>query len=335
MDYLLDLLVLRAFQNCPGILSADQPAALDAILQSFLQLAAGLPTLGMVSWEYMYTQGTVQQTMLRPDLAAILRPAGFEGHPVVLDPADPTNNVALALSQEGLAMLAAAASTPVTLLTQMSSLQQEVESLRKQQSSQKDSMQQLVEAMRLQQNIVMFAGGTWSLKDISVSNWLPLGGKQTKALTILTADSVPGLVISIFAVPVQHSDSKDDGLMGVELRLGESTPALKALAGLQLPIPVALCSGSRITVQSRASIMLTDCSYFATRDELLLGPFEKAISGSLKVGSGIRWMLSRSQLISLGLCATDAKEVVSVLQAQAKASCTVQFELKLRFVGSA
>jgi hypothetical protein len=229
-------------------------------------------------------------------------------------------------------MLAAAASTPdVALMTQISSMQQEVESLRKQQSSQKDSMQQVVEAMRPQQIIVMFAGGTWSLKENSVSNWLPLGGKQTKALANL--EYVPDLIISMFAVPVQHSDSKDDGLMGVELRLGESTPVLKELAGVQLPISVTLCSGSRITVQSRASsVDVPTGSDFATRDELVL---ETAISGSFKVGSGIRWMLSRSQLIGLGLCATDAKHDVSVLQAQAKASCTVQIELKLRFVGSA
>jgi hypothetical protein len=321
-DYLLDLLVLRAFQTCLGasgpgsnsILSGDQPAALDAVLQSFLHLAAGLPTLGVVSWEYLYSQGTVQQAMLRPELAAVLRPAGFEGHPIVLDPADPTNNVTLALSQDGLTMLAAAArsaaSTPVTLLKQI------------------DSLQQQLEALRLQQQMLLFGGGTWELtQHPSVSNWLPLVREPAQGLATLTDTDAPGLSMRLFPVPLQHALSTNSNLMGVELRLSEETGLLKALS--TLPIPVTLCRGSQFIVQSRASsVGVPTGRKFATVDCIEL---DSNISGKLGIESGVKWVLSRDQLHKLGLCAADARHDVSALQAQAKAGCTVKFKLVVKF----
>jgi hypothetical protein len=122
-SFLLVLLTLKAYQQYtaaagsalavaavpkPGS-SCDEAAALGCILQNFLRLSAQLSSSTLISWEVQYGSDTVQQVLARPDLAAALRPQGYEGHPIVLDPACPINNVAAAVADIGrLKQLAAA-----------------------------------------------------------------------------------------------------------------------------------------------------------------------------------------------------------------------------------
>jgi hypothetical protein len=76
----------------------DEAAVLGCITQNFLRHAAQLSSSTMLSWEVQYDRDTVQHVLTRPDLAAGLRPKGWEQHPIILDPCCPTNNVAAAVA---------------------------------------------------------------------------------------------------------------------------------------------------------------------------------------------------------------------------------------------
>jgi hypothetical protein len=61
----------------------------------FLETAASLSPATFISWDALYTKDAAQAFMQSPEGVKDLLPRG--PHPVVMDPANPTNNVAACL----------------------------------------------------------------------------------------------------------------------------------------------------------------------------------------------------------------------------------------------
>jgi hypothetical protein len=100
--------------------------ALDTILLSFLHLLVGLTSKTLISWDSLYSKEALLEVLADPRLAKVLRPhvdanreadaahslgvlggprvSGYE-RPLVLNPADPTHNLAADVSVEQLIWL--------------------------------------------------------------------------------------------------------------------------------------------------------------------------------------------------------------------------------------
>jgi len=85
-----------AQQSLAGPANADDVDwfALDMILLNFLKLSAGLRKKSLIHWDVTATLNMLAD----PDQAAVLRPSGFDAHPLLLDPTYPAYNVATALT---------------------------------------------------------------------------------------------------------------------------------------------------------------------------------------------------------------------------------------------
>jgi tRNA nucleotidyltransferase (CCA-adding enzyme) len=87
---------------------------LDTILLNFLQCLAGLTPKTLISWDSLYSQETLLQVLADPQLGCVLRPgwtlqgsrtdtlSQSSAGPLVLNPADPTHNLAASVSIEQL-----------------------------------------------------------------------------------------------------------------------------------------------------------------------------------------------------------------------------------------
>jgi hypothetical protein len=339
-DYLVDLLVLKAFQDYQTSVAAlqeqgpDDAAALDAVLTNFLQLAADLPKQGVISWEYLYSKDTALQVVAHPRLSKLLRPSGFESHPIVLDPVDPTTNVAVALTSDDLQAFSAAAkdaSAKCSTAVQALIVQRTVQQV--------PSIQEQLAAMRLHQRILLLKGGT-SSPALPLKEWLSadLGGpSQQRPARSMAVESVAPFKVEFMPIPFKNlSRSEGDGdaeLLGVELRLDASDPVVKVMCDLDLPIPITILEGSSITVVPGPDQMpLSDKETQSSSPRCVeLG---EEISGVLGVESGVKWMLSRDHLLRLGLCRGDGvglRSDLEVLQHHAQAACKLQYKLRIAF----
>jgi hypothetical protein len=122
------LLVLKAFQESqasPVAMAASNthlqdcpsaPAALDTVLLNFLKLTAGLNSNTVISWDDFYSPDIVQQVLASPAYAPMLRPSGRKAHPIVLNPTNPTHNVAAICSPAALQQLVGLCNFKVLLL---------------------------------------------------------------------------------------------------------------------------------------------------------------------------------------------------------------------------
>jgi len=332
-DYLLELLVLHAYQEymasaAKGLQHAgsSDAAALEAILRSFLELTARLPGSGVISiGSWLYNADTALQVVARPDLAQVLRPPGFEQHPIVLDPADPTHNVAAAVTRQGLDRLADSARAALgDGSVELAGLAMQV-----------PQIQQQIDAMCLHHRILTEGGGTWDLIPKPVSSWLPNTGMV--AISTLTQDAMEDFKMHLLVRPLRAEGTSDESLMGIELRLASNVPLLKTLSRMPLPISLTIRQGSSIEVSSRMSKeRITSwlkprgkrLEEFASQKVIVL---ERDIVGKLTTGAGPSWMLSREQLYTLGLCASEPEMDLVPLNAQDIAGCKVKFSLKLDF----
>lgn len=189
-DYLLDLLVLEAYTDYLESATADTlshgkrmdtTVALDAVLLRFLKLVSNLSESERYYRDWRYQYGAVGHVIDSTALAAALRPEGCEAHPIVLDPADPTNNVAAALDAEQLAEFIAAAKAALqacaaTAETQAAvSAQAEAALLAQRDKPVVLDPEQHRAAVRLHQSILEDDGNVWDwvVDPKPISSWLP------------------------------------------------------------------------------------------------------------------------------------------------------------------
>eukprot|EP00195_Chlamydomonas_chlamydogama_P015458 CAMPEP_0202898532 /NCGR_PEP_ID=MMETSP1392-20130828/7028_1 /ASSEMBLY_ACC=CAM_ASM_000868 /TAXON_ID=225041 /ORGANISM="Chlamydomonas chlamydogama, Strain SAG 11-48b" /LENGTH=476 /DNA_ID=CAMNT_0049584489 /DNA_START=315 /DNA_END=1745 /DNA_ORIENTATION=- len=91
---MLLLIGLKAFQatSVPG---AGSEQHMEAAMHRFLEMVASLSASTLLYMDVYYSKEIVYRALADPDAQAMLRPPGFEEHPIVLDPANPTCNLAL------------------------------------------------------------------------------------------------------------------------------------------------------------------------------------------------------------------------------------------------
>ena len=97
-SYLLVLLTLKAYQDhmaSAEAAGATRAAALDDIIRLFLRETSSLSASTEITWTNFYSREVIEKVTSKPYFRAGLHPRGFEDHPLVLDPLNPTNNVAL------------------------------------------------------------------------------------------------------------------------------------------------------------------------------------------------------------------------------------------------
>jgi hypothetical protein len=301
--------------------SHDEAAALGCILQNFLRLSAGLSSSTLISWELQYGSDTVQQVLARPDLAAALRSQGCEGHPIVLDPACPTNNVAAAVADIGrLKQLAAAdlarvEGDRIALLEQqlqeqklvVQQLRQEQqETVLKAQQEQNAAMQRQAKqlaALLLQQQILGAGACRGSLRwELSrpVGAWLPSNAAQIVAGPI-EVNGVPGLFLQAVSEPYSKTAYGNDYLAGIEIQLAvDGKPNLASLAQQKLPISFQVV-GRRAGCNSSSCTSITlppADGYYHSSSEVQL---EADVTGTMIGSAGVKVLLTRRQMYSLEL----------------------------------
>mmetsp|Transcript_28943 Transcript_28943/g.63813 ORF Transcript_28943/g.63813 Transcript_28943/m.63813 type:complete len:314 (+) Transcript_28943:407-1348(+) len=84
---------------------------------NFLKLTSGLSPSTLEYWEVYYQREAVMQVLSDSSAHAVLRPPGFEHYPLILDPANITNNVALGMPRANLEALINAAKTDLGVVT--------------------------------------------------------------------------------------------------------------------------------------------------------------------------------------------------------------------------
>jgi len=251
-----------------------------------------------LTWELHYSRELVQQVLTRPDLAAMLRPKGCEAHPLVLDPANPTNNVAAAVcSLDRLRQLAAAdlSSIEGDLIMQ---LQQQVDKLctghQAELEAQRVKTEQLQQeqssfrsAMLMQQRILGAAGsGSYSCKvEMPVKAWLPSSASVVKEATW----NSPPITLQVCSLPAVQ----DKGHMwaGIELRLAAANPGLTALIRWEFPVPITVLSNSTVALKCHG----TACYSPYSRE------FGSSTKGVLEGTTGLKVWLNDHVLRTIGL----------------------------------
>jgi hypothetical protein len=263
----------------------------------------------------------------------VLRPKGCEGHPIILDPACPTNNVAAAvadlsrLQQLAAADLARVEGSRIAMLEQK--LQEQQSALQKVQLMQNAIVQQQatqLAALLLHQRILVAGprSGTVSWEfTMPVSAWLVSSGSQVVAGPVQT---VSGLYLQIISLPYSKT-AYGDALVGIEVQLAtDSKPELRTVAELDLPIPFQVLargagynnSGTTISLQPETS------GYYQSGSEVQL---DGDCAGTLAGSAGVRVMLSCQKLRSLYLTGSYSDDVWSL---EEKKHRTVKFSLKFK-----
>jgi hypothetical protein len=343
-SFLLVLLTLKAYQQhitaaaavnsaaaaaVPGS-SHDEAAALGCILQNFLRLAAQLSSSSVFSWELQYSSDTVQQVLARPDLAAVLRPKGCEGHPIILDPACPTNNVAAAvadlsrLQQLAAADLAKVGGSRIALLEQQL---QEQKQLVQQQAKRFAALllhQRMLSFQQSNASVPRHAAWTWPEFSMPVSAWLPGTPEQVLSTKWTDIDGAQ-LWISIVSKPYSSTAYGDDKLAGFALRLaaGGSTE-MASIVEMRLAVPIAVLKGTTITLESPGSSSGSSTSTIQLQND---------VQGVMIGSSGVLVALDFAQLRELGLlsCFSNIDKTIGFENhLESKKHWTIKVVLKFR-----
>lgn len=340
VEYLLEVLVLHAFEDymtaaaaaaTASSISSQDPsdaAALEGILHSFLRLAARLPDSDVISagrisaCSWLYNEEAALQIIMRPEFARVLRPRGCEHHPIVLDPADPTHNVAAAVTELGIEVLAGSAQAQLAF--------RDLKLAGWRSKPPRARIQQQIDALCLHQRILADAGDVqWDITPRGADLWLPFA--DVRVMANLTHKDVPDLVLHLLTRPMRDYDHDPDRasgtkalMMGVELRLANSHvvyPLLRTLSELPPPLRVTICKGSSVEFIRRPRDSMSpfgsSSGSFASPEVIVL---ESDIVGKLGADAGPSWMLSR-----------QVDKLVPLANPAPGSVCMVQYKLRLSF----
>lgn len=246
-------------------LTHDQAAVVEHIMVKLLRLAAGLSSSTLLFWEVHFSSEVVQQMLARPDWATVLRPKGCELHPLVLDLANPTNNVAAAVPAiDRLRQLAAADLCSVEGDAIMQ-LQQQLREFNIQLCGTRNQLQKMEDRLDTE---VVYAAETrgalvvhqqilcrkpicnWSF-EFPATDWLP-DSKSKHIAGPQIIDKVSGLSLEFFSQPLEYNS--DQPWAGISFKFAATGAyKLQKLVDLLLPVPIKICSSSKVTLSPTRS----------------------------------------------------------------------------------